>query len=58
MRAPETLEPLPTALPHRPVQWRRAARALFQMRGNYDSRLIMDYASALEGDEGAPLFVR
>ncbi len=41
-----------TSLPHRPVQWRRAARALRQMRGNYDSRLIMDYARALEGDEG------
>ena len=45
MQAPDTL-------PHRPVQWRRAARALSRMRGNYDSRLIMDYASALEGDEG------
>jgi ubiquinone biosynthesis protein COQ4 len=45
MQATETL-------PHRPVQWRRALRALHQMRGNYDSRLIMDYASALEGDEG------
>jgi ubiquinone biosynthesis protein COQ4 len=39
-------------LPHRPVQWRRAMRALWRMQGNYDSRLIMDYASALEGDEG------
>jgi ubiquinone biosynthesis protein COQ4 len=39
-------------LPHRPVQWRRALRALRQMRSNYDSHLIMDYASALEGDEG------
>jgi ubiquinone biosynthesis protein COQ4 len=27
-------------------------RALWKMRGNYDSGLIMDYASALEGDEG------
>jgi len=45
MQAPETL-------PHRPVQWRRALRALRGMRGNYDSRLIMEYASALEGDEG------
>jgi ubiquinone biosynthesis protein COQ4 len=42
----------PDSLPHRPVQWRRAARALWQMRGNYDSRLIMEYATALEGDDG------
>src|SRR5258705_4855899 len=52
MQALVTQHSATAALPHRPVQWRRAARALWQMRGNYHSGLIMDYASALEGDEG------
>jgi hypothetical protein len=39
-------------LPHRPVQWRRALRALWQMRGGYGGDLIMSYAVALEGDDG------
>ena len=52
MQAAATQQSTTAVLPHRPVQWRRAARALWQMMGNYDSRLIMDYAVALEGDDG------
>src|SRR5207247_2329264 len=52
MQAVATQQSTTAVLPHRPVQWRRAARALWQMMGNYDSRLIMDYAVALEGDDG------
>ena len=39
-------------LPHRPVQWGRAVRALAQMRGDFSDDLMMNYALALEGDDG------
>jgi len=39
-------------LPHRPVQWGRALRALRRIGASYSSEAIMDFALALEGDDG------
>jgi len=46
----------PSPLPHRPVQWRRAADAMRRLHQGYDNGAALDYASALEGDDGERYF--
>ncbi len=48
----DTTKRFQEVLPHRPVQWGRALRDLMQMRNEAKGDLIMDYALALEGDDG------
>jgi ubiquinone biosynthesis protein COQ4 len=52
----DTTKSFREVLPHRPVQWGRAVHALMQMRGEYSGDRIMDYALALEGDDGERAF--
>lgn len=52
----DTMKRFQEVLPHRPVQWGRALRALTQMRGDHSGELIMDHAIALEGDDGELAF--
>ena len=42
----------PSPLPHRALQWRRAARAMLRIHAGYDDQAALDYAAALEGDDG------
>ena len=51
-----TTEQFREDLPHRSVQWGRALRDLMRMRDDPSGDLIMDYALALEGDDGERSF--
>jgi len=42
----------PSPLPHRALQWSRAARAMLRIHEGYDDQAALDYAAALEGDDG------
>ena len=42
----------PSPLPHRALQWKRAARAMRRIHQGFDNGAALDYASALEGDDG------
>ncbi len=47
-------DPLP--LPHRPVQWHRALRALGRLRESVDSDAIYEFRLSIEGNQGEQTF--
>ena len=46
----------PSPLPHRRLQWKRAARAMQRIHQGFDENAALDYAAALEGDDGEHSF--
>jgi ubiquinone biosynthesis protein COQ4 len=46
----------PRPLPHRPIQWLRAARAMARIQQGFDNMAALDFALALEGDDGERSF--